>query len=172
MDWHEIVKYSPKNYDNNGAYKIDEWTSRSDIGKCYNGKVFTLDDYLKIEQQYIDAVLSIMSATESKYLTINYLEINKDDIIEHIKSSKFYDIDSPLLQSLSLLKENNRISYEQMSCVIRLCLREFAYLELSNNEHKLKIEFGYDYYLRVLCSLDNTVLQSIVDKAGLYLDPR
>ena len=48
MSWHEIVKYCPENYDENGAYKANEWTSFSDIGKSYDGKVFTLENYLRV----------------------------------------------------------------------------------------------------------------------------
>ena len=30
---HEIVKYSPEYYDENGVYQRNEWTAFSDIGK-------------------------------------------------------------------------------------------------------------------------------------------
>lgn len=33
MAWHEIVKYSPQNYNSDGVYTADEWTSRCDVGK-------------------------------------------------------------------------------------------------------------------------------------------
>ena len=70
MIWHEIAKYSPQNYDSNGIYIVDEWTSRSDVGKYYNGKLFTLEDYLNVENHYIAVVLSLMEATNCKYMTI------------------------------------------------------------------------------------------------------
>ena len=41
---HEIVKYAPQYYDENGAYQKDEWTCFSDIGKEYEGglsQIFT-----------------------------------------------------------------------------------------------------------------------------------
>lgn len=172
MAWHEIVKYSPKNYDENGVYTIDEWTSRCDVGKSYQGKIFTLDDYLKVEQQYIDVILSIMSVVGCKYLTIKYLEANKKAVAEEIESSKYKNTDSRLLKSLPLLEEKRRIHYKKISDIVRLCLREYLYVELSNQEHKLSIEFGYDYYLNVSCSLSNTVLHDIVKQTGLCLDPR
>ena len=58
MIWHEIVKYSSENYGENGVYTKDEWTSRSDIGTVYEGKTFTLEKYLDVEQRYINVVLS------------------------------------------------------------------------------------------------------------------
>ena len=63
MIWHEIVKYSSENYGENGVYTKDEWTSRSDIGTVYEGKTFTLEKYLDVEQRYINVVLSIMDVT-------------------------------------------------------------------------------------------------------------
>lgn len=33
MAWHEIVKYCPQNYNSDGVYTADEWTSRCDVGK-------------------------------------------------------------------------------------------------------------------------------------------
>lgn len=46
MNWHEIVKYSPQKYDSNGIYTTDEWTSMWDVGKKFDGKLFTLEEYL------------------------------------------------------------------------------------------------------------------------------
>ena len=37
---------------------------------------------------------------------------------------------------------------------------------------KLKIEFGYDYYLYVSCNLNSRTLYDLVNNVGLYLDPR
>ncbi len=49
MAWHEILKYSPKNYKNR-IYTADEWTSRCEVGKYFNGKQFTIEEYLRVEQ--------------------------------------------------------------------------------------------------------------------------
>ena len=48
MNWHEIVKYSPQKYDSNGIYTADEWTSMWDVGKKFDGKLFTLEEYLRV----------------------------------------------------------------------------------------------------------------------------
>ena len=172
MIWHEIVKYSSENYGENGVYTKDEWTSRSDIGTVYEGKTFTLEKYLDVEQRYINVVLSIMDVTNCRYMIIQYLEADKTYIAKRIKTSKFHKIDSLLLKSISLLEENKRISIGQISNVLRLALREYIYVELSNKAHKLFVKFGYDYYLNVASSLSNEVLEDIVRKEKLFLDPR
>jgi len=172
MNWHEIVKYSPQKYDSNGIYTTNEWTSRCDVGKKFNGKIFTIEEYLRVEQRYISVILSIMKATKSKYMTIQYLEADKEYITSRIKSSKFYNIDSELLKSMPLLEEKRRIYILKITDIIRLSLREYIYVVLRNKEHKLQIEFGYDYYLKISCSLNLETLKNIVNREGLYLDPR
>ncbi len=106
MNWHEIVKYSPQKYDSNGVYTANEWTSRCDVGKKFDGKLFTLKEYLNVEQRYVSVILSIMKTTSSKYMTIQYLEADKEYITNRIESSKFYNIDSELLKSMPLLEKN------------------------------------------------------------------
>lgn len=172
MVWHEIVKYSPENYDENGVYTKDEWISRGDIGTIYEGKPFTLEEYLDVEQRYVNAILSIMNATNCKYMTIQYLEADKTYIAKRIKASYFQKIDSLLLNSISLLEKNKRIPIKKISDVLRLALREYIYVELSNKEHGVFVKFGYDYYLNVACPLSNEVLEDIVRKELLFLDPR
>lgn len=114
MIWHEIVKYSPKNYDDNGVYIKDEWSSRSDIGAVYDGKPFTLEEYLDVEQRYVNVVLSIMRATNCKYMTIQYLEADKDYIAKQIKASKYREIDCHLLMSISLGGRKKNIHRENV----------------------------------------------------------
>lgn len=172
MNWHEIVKYSPQNYDSNGVYTADEWTSMWDVGRKFDGKLLTLEEYLRVEQRYVSVILSIMKATNCKYMTIQYLEADKKYITSCIKSSKFYDIDCDLLKSMPLLEEKRRIHISKITDIIRLSLREYIYVVLRNKEHKLQVQFGYDYYLNVSCSLNGETLKNIVCREGLYLDPR
>ena len=39
----------------------DSWTSISDIGKVYNNKLFTYQEYLKTENSYINLFISIFN---------------------------------------------------------------------------------------------------------------
>lgn len=83
--FHEIVKYPPSGYNKDGIYMYDDWTSISDIGKSFNGKIFSAKDYLKVENQYINTVLMIMSELDCKYLTIAYIEVNQNEMINDIE---------------------------------------------------------------------------------------
>ena len=73
MNYYRISKYDPQ-YRVNGIYQKDEWTSISDIGNIYGGKVFTEDAYYKVEQSYVDFVLGVCNLQEINHLAIADLE--------------------------------------------------------------------------------------------------
>jgi hypothetical protein len=52
MNYVRITKYDPQNRDANGHYTlVDEWTSISDVGKSFQGKILTMEQYLAIEEK-------------------------------------------------------------------------------------------------------------------------
>ena len=73
-----IVKYAPENYDERGIYRKDEWTSSSDIGKVYDGKRFTREEYLETEDKYVQAVIRGMELAGCSFLTVEYLSIHRN----------------------------------------------------------------------------------------------
>ena len=88
MQWHEITKYSPEGY-HDREYTIDEWTSFYDIGKSFNGIVFTFQEYQTVERRHIDVVSQLLSETNCHFLTIEYIEIYKDSLIHDLKKSPY-----------------------------------------------------------------------------------
>ena len=48
-----VCKYDPAFRDEKGAYKKDEWTDFSDIGRAFDGKVFTEEEYYETEDRYV-----------------------------------------------------------------------------------------------------------------------
>src|SRR5476651_1262643 len=71
-----ITKYNPQYRDDSGAYLKNEWTCYSEIGKTFEGKIFTFEEYLKIENAYIQAVLLFMECLNLDSLRISCLEKN------------------------------------------------------------------------------------------------
>lgn len=74
-----MSKYDPK-YRKNGIYSEDEWTSISDIGGVFNGKVFTQSEYLKIDGRYIACIAEIIRANIVANCLIDSLEIYEDGV--------------------------------------------------------------------------------------------
>ena len=65
--------------------------------------------------------------------------------------------------------EDDRVNIDK---IIRLILRNYLGARLRNKKSKLLIEFGWDFYMYVQCELKEKRLREIVEKEGLYLDPR
>lgn len=169
--FHEIVKYPPSGYNKDGIYTSDDWTSISDIGKSFNGKILSVKDYLKVEGQYVNTIMMIMSALDCEYLTISYIEKNQADMINDIEIyRKKYGVS--IKGTLPKLKKGTRLSRINVPNVLRLCLRELCYIVFSCESKKLELYFSYEYYLNVKCPIDRNILSQIVKKNNLYLDPR
>lgn len=171
MAIHEIVKYNPINY-LNGAYIAEEWSSKSDIGKIFNGHKFTINEYMQTEREYIDAVKIIMHTVHSKYLTISYAEIDSDHTLMSIKNSPHYEFDKHLTSIIPYIYVGNEIPITQIDTVIQLCLREYAYIELQDLSHNLRISFGYDYYMKINTMLSKQKIENLLKGLKLYVDPR
>ena len=83
-----------------------------------------------------------------------------------------YGILSQMIMDIAYRYQTQSKQTEKITDIIRLSLREYIYVVLCNKKHKLQIEFGYDYYLKISCSLNCETLKNIVHREGLYLDPR
>ena len=171
MQWHEITKYSPEGY-HDRVYTLDEWTSFYDIGKSFNGSVLTFQEYQTIEKRHIDVVSQLLSETNCRFLTIEYIEIYKDSLIHDLKKSPYNE---ELLKHIKLfmgMEKGRRIHINLLEPVMKFWLREYCYMILSNKSKHLKFEIDYDYYLNVCCDVSTRRLREIVNSNGLYLDAR
>lgn len=169
---HEIVKYPPLFYDANGVFHKNEWTSCSEIGKSFDGKKLTTEEYFTTENNYILAMCEIIRVTGSAHMTVEYLEKDELWIEQRMKTSKIREQDLLLLPTALKVKQGDRLSISEFSEVARLCLREYLYGEFVDINYRLRIIFGYDYYMSIESDLDNGMLKSIANKHSLYLDPR
>ncbi|WP_455585545.1 hypothetical protein [Bacteroides sp.] len=171
---HEIVKYNPLYFDLEGHYTKEEWTSRNDINKVYNGKLFTFEEYMKNEQKYVDAVKELMRITGSSYLSIFYMDSYYKSTGKYMLSKKnpFRDNDKPLFNTFIQLKQGKRFHLNNIDDIIYLNLREYVYTVLVNWKHNLEIRFGYDYYMTCNCNVNQAILSERMQDIGLYLDPR
>src|SRR5262245_32878685 len=71
---YRISKYSPEKRDKDRTYLGDEWTSFSDVGKAFDGKIFTKEEYYQIEDIYVSVALSFLIGAGIDKLTLTYLE--------------------------------------------------------------------------------------------------
>ncbi|MEC1180709.1 hypothetical protein P9B03_19825 [Metasolibacillus meyeri] len=50
----------------------EEWISSSDIGKNIDGRIFTLEDYLRVEPAYIDTVMKFLETNQIDFTKYEY----------------------------------------------------------------------------------------------------
>lgn len=74
MHKYRITKYDPQYRDEQGIYSREDWTSYSDIGKTYNGKLFSNGDYIIKEKLYCNTVVSILQNCGVKEVIVEDLK--------------------------------------------------------------------------------------------------
>ena len=141
-----MSKYNPK-YRENDIYSKDEWTSISDIGDIFNGKVFTQSEYLKIEGRYIACIAEIIRVNKVANCMIDSLEIYEETIN----------------WSNGLL-----LCEDQLLQFVQDCLREKCWGRLISKD--FYIHFGYYYLVYIGCLLEKHACWQIVKKHGLYYE--
>ena len=145
MIYYRISKYDPL-YRVDGIYQKDEWTSVCDIGKEYNGKLFTEDEYLRVEKSYIDFVIDLCKLQNIESLTTDNLE------------------------NYNKLHWNNgqALSVSQIGDFIKVCLREECWGRLVSD--KLVFYAGYDYYIHIGVDLSTEKLEDIAFNHNLFVE--
>jgi hypothetical protein len=163
-----ITKYNPIDRNSEGIYLKEEWTSISDIGKFFDGNLFTKEEYLRTERKYIQSVFFIIDFFEVdkiriqnlyKYTNKKWFKNNKQ-----VNLSKFHSI----LHSGMIIGIYRTFEIEK---IIKIALREIASLEIEINP-STKITFGYDYYMYLESSELKQGLEPVISKIkklGLFV---
>ena len=138
------TKYDPGNRDVFGHYAVDEYTSVSDIGSSFDGKILTTQEYLTIEDAYVATVRRLLTLSNVGYLYVTDLENWHRDTttlrhVEFLRPSK-----------LSALHDGLVVRGGDIDRLVRLVLRELVWCRLAG-PHGLYVHFGYDYYIFLGC---------------------
>ena len=142
-----VTKYNPINYNSEGAYTLDEWTSRSDIGKRVDSVTNTIlshDRYMEVENNYINSVKIFLEEVKAKKFRIE--ELYKISDLEDFEKNN----DQYLYEYYNNL-ESNEYSLAEVGTIVKLALREYIQVEIKlitlNKDDDTAIYFGYDYYM-------------------------
>lgn len=119
MHSYRITKYHQYNAEGYLYSPPEEWIDYSDIGK-----LVSLEDYLKIENEFIRTFLAICHYLQVDSLLISDLEIRTDSILT--------------------ITNNEEVKTEQLPDIIKMLLRNDIWCRLYSKI--LQFHFGYDYY--------------------------
>ena len=111
MTRYRITKYSPEYRNENGVYTKDDWTSCSVIGRQFDGKILTAEEYYDTEQRYIRVIEDIFCENEVGSLQIKDLECryNVEERNEFLKT-KSIELSDRDVQIIGGLK-NDKVIY-------------------------------------------------------------
>jgi len=148
MYQYRITKYNPSRRDLGGAYAIDEWTSRSDIGKSFGGVRLTESDYLRIEQAYLEAAVAFLKEARIDELTVVGPE-------NHSKVP-------------AAPQDGSRIKTEDVPEVVRSLLREDFWCKLETPVAFIHV--GYDYYMYIGTPIECGCASVAAQANGLFVE--
>ena len=157
-----ITKYDPKKRNSQGWFIEDTWTSYSDIGSLYQREKLTYDEYIRVENLYINAIVQFM-----KYLNIPHLQVK--DLENHDYINEDLSADKTEVTFVNALKENDLLSLEQIKMASKLILREYFWCKLIS-KHKMFVHFGYDYYMYIGSALECKDAIQKIRESGLYVE--
>jgi hypothetical protein len=163
LDARSITKYNPVFKDGQGFYKKNEWTGLHQIGQVFDNEQLTFDLYLETEKKYIEASIHFFKFHKTDNIIIRNIE--KNDFSEY----NFEDKES-LLSFYNEIKEGFKISIENLSIVVELCLRNLIWAELFDNKsEETALRFGHDFYMYVNSTRDLNEFFREVEKIGLHV---
>lgn len=169
MNKYRISKYNPL-LRKNGIYINVEWTSYNDIGKIFNNKVFTKDEYLSYEDKYCYTVLLILEYFHINEITLNKLELYfSNSKLKKLLTSKGIDFtleDEALINSLF---EGQVVNILDLNRYLKLILRDCFWCEFKN-DNAVRIECGQDFYIYIYCNNISEKIINMCEKKGIYIE--
>ncbi|WP_223643473.1 hypothetical protein [Planococcus sp. 4-30] len=147
-----VTKYNPQNRDANGHYTlVEEWIGMSDVGKSYQGQIFTMEQYLVTEEKYIQAVEVLIQKTE-------------------VNNLKLVDLENYSHETALNLSEGKTIPLSLVRELIKMILRGGVWGRLVA-KNQFEVHFGYDYYMYFVGeSLTDDIIDELRKIDGLYVE--
>jgi hypothetical protein len=139
-----ITKYNPLFRNEDGYYTKNDWIGYTQIGKIFNEKLFTYDEYEECENKYLSVVRVAIEASKVNELLIEKLEIFDDD-------------PEPSEEVKKILKKGKISNSDEAVLISQAILRLFFWAELNSPNNKLSITFGYDYYMYIETEDENVI---------------
>ncbi len=162
MYCYRITKYNPKFRDTSGVYKKDEWISYSDISHTFEGEVLSAENYLNVEEAYIEAISLFINATNMDALSVAALE--KYEAPK--KTDYWYSQD--LLDTYHAIGINQDLDSKTVLVAARLALRKYLWCKLESEN--MFVHFGHDYYMYIGSKKKPTHIIPQIESLGLFVE--
>lgn len=163
MKTFQISKYNPKYRNKEGGYIKNEWMSVSDINKKFDDGILNSDEYMMVENNYLNALRLIISELQISKLKIVQLQKFDETLIK--KPFVSYDEKSEMI--FNDVKEGKLLNIDDALRLLRLIIRENIWCYLISDD--ITINVGYDYYLNVSISKKLNCFKTIEANLNLFI---
>ncbi len=157
-----ITKYNPIYRDEQRRYLRDEWVSYREVGRKFNNEVFTLDEYLEVENTYIQAILQFMKCNKITSFQVTRIERTFDPAEDPNNSPEMINIRKNI-------KNRSFISGKEIEDVCKLILRNYLWCLLRNNKN-MEVRFSGDYYMDITSKLACETAIVNIENSGLFVE--
>lgn len=137
-----------------------EWTSVCDIGTVCAGKILEKEEYLRVENLYLNAIRIIAQCNGVSFFEVTALEPN-------LQSTSIKVPDEKGLQSFAI-QEGSIIGLESALYVAQKVLREEMWCKLVNA--RMFVHFGYDYYIYIGSEQSAEFERQEIQRMGLFIN--
>lgn len=127
----------------------ESWTSISDVGQPFNGIELTREEYLRVEDAYIDIVAGFLVDAGADFFDVVY--------VAHQEAG-------------FELSEGQRLPRSDIAPLVRGNLRGTLDCALQSPAADLQVEFGYDLYLRIGAERSCQRAVARATRLGLYVE--
>ena len=143
-----ITKYNPKFRAPNGTYTRREWTAYGDIGRSYDGVKLTHEEYLRVEDAYLDSAIAFLREAQILRLFVRGLENACDNPIS--------------------IREGEQLTIDQIRIALRHVLREECWCRFEADNGYIHV--GWDYYLYLGVPRHCRIARGIAEEKGLFVE--
>lgn len=150
MHYLRFSKYDIKYRNELGHYLRDDWTSISDVGKVCEDELLTMEEYERVEKNYLNTLHDIAQTVGATQFQINGIEMWDFDTDQ---------LDFPLINGTS-------INLNQCLTLSQKILRNEIWCKIESE--KLNIYFGHEYYIYISFDGDLDTVKAIIKKYDLF----
>ena len=144
-----ITKFNPEFRTASGVYARDEWTSVGDIGRTFDGAVFSRDEYNRTEDAYVEAAQAFLGEAGISSLEVRGLE-------NHGRATL-------------TVEDDDSISIADAGGLIRKMLRQEFWCRLESEVAFVHV--GQDYYMYVGVPNFCSNAEQVAKRLGLFVEP-
>jgi hypothetical protein len=166
MKQYRITKYDPLNRNDQGHYLYDHWTEFSDIGKTLEGEIVTIEKYLEVEADYINAIIDILKENQIKYLrVVGYEKRGRQQSIKDNKGKWFHRSEFETID----LSEDKKVSIDEIEVICQMMFRYYGHLSLEINKLAF-IHYGFDMYVYVGVTNISEGLREKLNQTSIFIE--